>query len=43
MAGQTDVVFGFNKGKVVAINLHDAITNKKPLDPEYIELADMLV
>ena len=43
MAGQTNVVFGFNKGKVVAINLHDAITNKKPLDPEYIELADMLV
>ena len=43
MSGQTNVVFGFNKGKVVAINLHDAITNKKPLDPEYIELADMLV
>lgn len=43
MAGQTDVVFGFNKGKVVAINLKDAITNKKPLDPEYLALADMLI
>lgn len=43
MAGQSNVVFGFNQGKVVAIDLFDAIHNKKPLDSEYLKLADMLV
>ena len=43
IAGQSDVVFGFNQGKVVSIDLHDAITNKKQLDSEFIRLAEELV
>ena len=41
--GQSDVVFGFNQGHVVAIDLTDAVTRKKPLTPEYLELAKVLV
>ena len=37
--GLSDVVFGFNQGKVVCIDLHDAVTNHKVLDPEYMRLA----
>ena len=33
---------GFNKGHVVSINLHDAVNNKKTLDPEYAHLARVL-
>ncbi len=42
IAGQSDVVFGFNQGKVVAIDLHDAITNKKSMNDEFIRLAKQL-
>ena len=43
ISGLSDVVFGFDAGKVVAINLHDAVTNKKKLDPEFTRLARELV
>ena len=43
LAGQSNVVFGFDKGKVVAIDLHDAINNKKPLNPEFLRLAELLI
>ncbi len=42
ISGLSDVVFGFNQGKVVCIDLHDAVTNKKKLDPEYIRLSKVL-
>jgi 6-phosphofructokinase 1 len=42
MSGLSDVVFGFDRGHVVAINLHDAVNNKKTLDPEYAHLAKIL-
>ena len=42
ISGLSDVVFGFNKGHVVSINLHDAVNNKKKLDPEYAHLARVL-
>ena len=29
-------------GKVVSINLHDAVTNRKTLDPEIVRLARVL-
>lgn len=43
ISGLSDVVFGFDAGKVVAIDLHDAVTNKKKLDPEFIRLSKELV
>ena len=42
ISGLSDIVFGFQKGNVVSINLHDAVTNKKTLDPEYMRLAKIL-
>lgn len=42
ISGLSDVVFGFDQGKVVCIDLHDAVTNKKKLDPEFIRLARVL-
>ena len=42
ISGLSDVVFGFDPGKVVCIDLHDAVTNKKKLDPEFIRLARVL-
>ncbi|MBE6101109.1 MAG: 6-phosphofructokinase [Selenomonas ruminantium] len=42
ISGLSDIVFGFSKGHVVTINLHDAVTNKKKLDPEYTHLAKVL-
>lgn len=41
--GQSNVVFGFDQGHVSAIDLTDAVTRKKPLPPEYLELAKILV
>lgn len=43
ISGLSNVVFGFDAGKVVSIDLHDAVTNKKKLDPEFIRLAKVLV
>ncbi|BEU86568.1 6-phosphofructokinase [Selenomonas sp. TAMA-11512] len=42
ISGLTDLVFGFHKGSVVSINLHDAVTNKKILDKELFRLAKVL-
>ena len=42
ISGLSDIVFGFNRGHVVSINLKDAVTNKKPLDPQLIRLAKVL-
>ena len=41
-SGLSDIVFGFNRGHVVSINLRDAVTNKKKLNPELIRLAKIL-
>ena len=42
MSGASNIVFGFDMGKVVSINLHDAVTNRKTLDPEIVRLARVL-
>ena len=42
ISGLSDVVFGFNRGHVVAIGLHDAVTNKSELNPEFMHLAKVL-
>ncbi len=42
ISGATNVVFGFNEGKVVGVNLFDAVNNKKTLDPELVRLARVL-
>ena len=42
ISGLSDIVFGFNRGHVVSINLHDAVNNKKTLDPMYMRLAKVL-
>ena len=43
ISGVSNVVFGFDEGKVVQINLFDSVNNKKPLDPELVRLASVLV
>ena len=43
LSGASDVVFGFDEGKVVSINLFDSVYNKKTLDPELIRLSTILV
>ena len=40
--GLSDIVFGFDRGHVVSINLHDAVNNKKKLNPELMRLAKVL-
>ncbi len=42
ISGATNVVFGFNQGKVVSINLFDSVHNKKTLSPELVRLARVL-
>ena len=42
ISGLSDVVFGFSKGRVLSIDLHDSVNNKKQLDPEYLHLAKVL-
>ena len=42
ISGATNVVFGFNEGKVVGVNLFDAVNNKKTLNPELVRLARVL-
>ena len=42
ISGLSDIVFGFDKGNVVSINLHDAVNNKKRMDPEFLHLAKVL-
>jgi 6-phosphofructokinase 1 len=42
LSGISNVVYGFNAGRPVSIDLHDAVNNKKVLDPELIRLARVL-
>lgn len=42
ISGASDVVFGFNEGKVVSVNLFDAVNNTKTLNPELVRLARVL-
>ena len=42
ISGLSDIVFGFDRGHVVSINLPDAVTNKKKLNPEFMRLAKIL-
>ena len=42
ISGASDVVFGFNEGKVVAVNLFEAVNNTKTLNPELVGLARVL-
>ena len=43
ISGVSDVVFGFDEGKVVSINLFDSVYNKKTLDPELVRLSSVLM
>ncbi|MFA6851246.1 MAG: 6-phosphofructokinase, partial [Selenomonadaceae bacterium] len=42
ISGISNVVFGFDAGKVVSIDLSDAVNNQKTLDPELVRLARVL-
>lgn len=42
ISGASDVVFGFNEGKVVAVNLFEAVNNTKTLNPELVRLTRVL-
>ncbi len=42
ISGISNVVFGFNAGKVVSIDLFDSVNNTKTLDPELVRLARVL-
>ena len=42
LSGVTNKVYGFDSGKVVAIDLFDAVNSKKTLDPELVRLARVL-
>ena len=42
ISGLSDIVFGYRKGRVVSIGLHDSVNNKKKLDPEYLHLSKVL-
>ena len=42
ISGSTNVVFGFNEGKVVGVNLFDAVNNTKTLNPELVRLSRVL-
>lgn len=42
ICGISNVVYGFNAGHVVQIDLFDAVNNKKTLDPDYVRLARVL-
>lgn len=41
-ADRSDIIFGFDTGTVVELDLHDAVYNKKTLDTELIRLAHVL-
>ena len=42
ISGINDVVFSFNEGQVVSVNLFEAVNNKKTLDPELVRLSRVL-
>ena len=42
ISGVSNVVYGIRHGRVVNVNLYDAVNKKKSLDPEYIHMAKVL-
>ena len=42
ISGVSNVVYGIRHGRVVNVNLYDAVNKKKSLDPEYIRMAKVL-
>ena len=42
ISGVNDVVFSFNEGQVVGVNLFEAVNNTKTLDPELVRLSRVL-
>ena len=42
LSGVSNVVYGIQHGGIVNVNLYDAVTKKKQLDPEYIRMAKVL-
>ena len=42
ISGVNDVVFSFNEGQVVSVNLFEAVNNTKTLDPELVRLSRVL-
>ena len=42
ISGVSDVVFSFNEGQVVGVNLFEAVNNTKTLDPELVRLSRVL-
>ncbi|MFC2767957.1 MAG: 6-phosphofructokinase [Mitsuokella sp.] len=42
ISGATNIVFGFNEGRVVGVNLFDAVNNKRTLNPELVRLSRVL-
>ena len=42
ISGVSNVVFSLKRGAPVSVNLHDAVTKQKHLDPEYLRMAEAL-
>ena len=42
ISGINDVIFSFNEGQVVSVNLFEAVNNTKTLDPELVRLSRVL-
>ena len=42
ISGVSDVVYSFNEGQVVGVNLFEAVNNSKTLDPELVRLSRVL-
>jgi 6-phosphofructokinase 1 len=42
VAGETGVLVGIRKGEIVTTALDEVVTGKKPLDPWYVQAADVL-
>ncbi|MBO6235822.1 MAG: 6-phosphofructokinase, partial [Schwartzia sp.] len=42
ISGVSNVVYGIKHGRIINVNLYDAVTKKKQLDPEYIRMAKVL-
>ncbi len=42
ISGVSNVVFSLKRGAPVSVNLHDAVTKHKQLDPQYLRMAEAL-
>lgn len=42
ISGVSDVIYSFNEGQVVGVNLFEAVNNTKTLDPELVRLSRVL-